>query len=235
MTDSRLMLMTYHRPNPDQSIDERFKRIVSAMQKIEGPFSWSGLAIPPVPTIKRGDYGAWFNVKYAIRGLRHSTHFTWRNKEYLSQEHASLDDTSSWELTINHPQLDYRDILHQYLPELAAAHSAYRAIPYTRGHFLDYTKKHDAKYQSLLATPGINVDGRNNIFTLHAAQYWDAKLCQKALGYGPEEVLRRLDGQVPSVRLWMDGVYTIFNDDPDLSFEDFCAINDRFKPILGLA
>jgi hypothetical protein len=32
----------------------------------------------------------------------------------------------------------------------------------------------------------------------------------------------------------MDGVYTVFSDTPDLTYEEFVAINDRFKPVLGL-
>ena len=40
---------------------------------------------------------------------------------------------------------------------------------------------------------------------------------------------------MPLVRPLMDGVYTVLNDNPNLSFEDFCVFNDRFKPILGLA
>jgi hypothetical protein len=227
--------MTYHRPDPDQSIEERFDAIVSGMQALDGPFSWRGLAMPPTPVVKRGSYSTWFNVKYPIKGLSHATHLVRRNREYLSDDHAATDDTGRWELTVDHPQINYRDVVHRYLAELATAHIAYRAIAYTRGIFFDYEKKHDAEYQRLIDTPGINVNGRNNIFTLHPAQYWDAELCGKALGFGPDEVIRRLDGQVPLVRPLMDGVYTVFNDDPDLSFADFCAFNDRFKPVLGLA
>lgn len=32
----------------------------------------------------------------------------------------------------------------------------------------------------------------------------------------------------------MDGVYVVFNDNPDLSFEEYCAYNDALKPVLGL-
>jgi len=54
------------------------------------------------------------------------------------------------------------------------------------------------------------------------------------LGYDRDEVIRRLAGKVPDVRLLADGVYIIFNDNPLLSFDDFLSIQHTFKPILGL-
>ena len=85
-----------------------------------------------------------------------------------------------------------------------------------------------------LRARGITPNGRNNIYTLSPACYWDGDLCQTALGYGCDEVIRRLAGKVPDVHPLADGVYIIFNDDPLLSFDDFLAIQHTFKPILGL-
>lgn len=50
-----------------------------------------------------------------------------------------------------------------------------------------------------LRREGVEVDGRCNIYALRPAQYWDTELCQRALGYGPEEVVTRLAGKVPKV------------------------------------
>ena len=85
-----------------------------------------------------------------------------------------------------------------------------------------------------LRAHGITPNGRNNIYTLSPACYWDKDLCQTALGYDRDEVIRRLAGKVPDVRPLADGVYIIFNDNPLLSFDDFLAIQHTFKPILGL-
>ena len=80
----------------------------------------------------------------------------------------------------------------------------------------------------------MDIDGRNCIYTLKPAMFWDALLCRRALGYGPEEVIRRLDGRVPLVRPLMDGVYIVFNDDIGLTYAQFVEMNERNKAILGL-
>jgi len=78
------------------------------------------------------------------------------------------------------------------------------------------------------------VDGRNNIYTLHPAHFWDSELCRRALGYGPEEVIDRLTGVCPSVIPLLDGVYIVLNDDPKLTYESYVEMNSAIKPILGL-
>lgn len=92
----------------------------------------------------------------------------------------------------------------------------------------------ELRYNELRANPEIDVDGRNNIYTLHAAQYWDSKLCQRALEYGPDEVVMRLAGKVPKVERLGDGVYIVLNDDPAMSYDDFLSLNERCKEMLGL-
>lgn len=225
----------YHRPKVAESIEQRFFDFSQAMVAMQGPFSWRGLEIPRVPVVKKGDYNAMTSLTYPERKLHFHSDYSWRDDKYLSKDHAALDDKAFWDFNIGNRLIEYRDALHNSLPALTVASKAYRAAAFFDDYAVRFDKAYREARQSLLAVPGTNVDGRNNIFTLHPAQYWDAELCQKALGYGPDEVIKRLDGQVPLVRPLMDGVYTVFNDDPDLSFEQFCAINDRFKPILGLA
>ncbi|MGD7493788.1 hypothetical protein ACQCP4_00005, partial [Ralstonia pseudosolanacearum] len=65
-------------------------------------------------------------------------------------------------------------------------------------------------------------------------QYWDSKLCQRALEYGPDEVVMRLAGKVPKVERLGDGVYIVLNDDPAMSYDDFLSLNERCKEMLGL-
>ena len=78
------------------------------------------------------------------------------------------------------------------------------------------------------------MDGRNFIYTLYPAQFWDAELCQHALGYGPDEVVARLRGKVPQVERLRNGVYLVLNDDPNLSFDEFIKMNESYKNILDL-
>ncbi|MGX5732282.1 hypothetical protein ACWKWK_17350 [Pseudoxanthomonas beigongshangi] len=47
--------------------------------------------------------------------------------------------------------------------------------------------------------------------------------------------MRRLSGKIPRVQPVLEGVCLVFNDDLNLTQEDFNAINDTYKPILGLS
>ena len=89
-------------------------------------------------------------------------------------------------------------------------------------------------YKSLAEDKSININGRNNIYTLRSAQFWDAGLCRRALGYGPDEVVNRLEGHALHAEHLMDGVYIVLSDDIALSYADFVAMNERIKPLLGL-
>lgn len=89
-------------------------------------------------------------------------------------------------------------------------------------------------YNALLSEEGIDVNGRNNIYTLNPAQFWDGELCQRALGFDRDEVIRRLKDVAVLARPVMDGVYLVLNDDPQLTYEAFVEMNERIKPMLGL-
>jgi hypothetical protein len=152
-------------------------------------------------------------------------------------EDQSCDDNLLIDFDLAKARESYRTILHDQFPKMTNAFRAYSsrtsfglyAVKYEGGVYLT-----NPIYNSLKRDKSIDIDGRNNIFTLEPAMYWDALLCKLALGYDRDEVIRRLQGKVPLVMPLMDGVYTVFNDDPDLTYEEFVAINDRFKPLLGL-
>jgi hypothetical protein len=160
--------------------------------------------------------------------------YLYRGKTYKYLEEAFYDDKVWISFAPKNPQLDYHAMLHEYLPQAMGAFGGYVGHGYFGGYVVKFEDLHAGEMQALNDRPGVDVNGRNNIFTLNVVQYWDAELCQRALGYGRDEVIRRLDGKVPLAKPLMNGVYVVFNDNPDLTFEEFCAMNDRFKPILGL-
>ena len=49
-----------------------------------------------------------------------------------------------------------------------------------------------------------------------------------------EELLKRLEGKAKKVLLLERGIYIIFNDKADISYEEFVEMNETFKPLLGL-
>jgi len=226
-------LYIYYRANPKESVEARHEEFMAAMQAFGPPLGFQGLDLPIAPDL--GDeYIEGYRVKMPIKGLTFQGIYQNRRNRTLGEDRATKDDHISFTFKKANSALDYTQIVQEQFPKMIQAYRGYRAICWFDGHFVGYEKLHQETYNKLREDPSINVDGRNNIFTLHPAQYWDELLCQKALGYGPEEVIRRLDGLVPKVALLMDGVYLVLNDDKDLSFDEFVAFNDRFKPILGL-
>lgn len=224
----------HHRARHEESIEERHVAFTRNMLKLSKPLGWEGLPIPPVPDC--GDeLGASFDIAYGMSGLELQGRYVYRGETYKYQDEATYDD-KVWITFPTHSQdLDYREMLHLHLVNAVTAFGGYAGHGYYGTYVVKYEGRHAAEIRALHGRPGVDVNGRNNIFTLNVVQYWDAELCQRALGYGRDEVIKRLTGKVPLVRPLMDGVYVVFNDNPDLTFEEFCAYNDRLKPVLGLA
>lgn len=232
---AKVALWFYGRSTMSMTEEQRHMSFSSGMNAIDGPLGWKRLAAPPLPSRRKGDLDTSFEVRYPLVKVNAMCSYQIRDERYIDDV-AADDDKFMVEFSVPHSVISYDSVLIDEFCRIATAFKAYRAVVFLDSFASMFRAKHAPDIAALRAGSGdVDINGRNNIFTLHPAQYWDAELCQKALGYSPDEVIRRLDGQVPLVRPLMDGVYTVFNDDPDLSFEDFCAFNDRFKPILGLA
>jgi hypothetical protein len=232
MSKYRINLWIYQRPELNDSIEKLYSELTQRMMALNSPFSWNAASVPTAPVRDKGDLAACYSVKYFDAALRHHGAYRIRDARYIDEDKTS-DDTFSFEarkLSIE----QYRDVLHRQFSGLIDAVGGYRAAAYLDFHSSKYSQLHQSQRRNLITQVNADPDGRNNIFTLDVAQFWDAKLCLLALGYGPDEVIKRLTGKVPLVKPLMDGVYVVFNDNPDLTFEEFCAYNDRLKPVLGL-
>ena len=232
MISYRVDLWIYQRPDPSESIAELYTERVHRMVALSSRFSWKNAVVPAMPVRRKGGFAACYGVKYPETAIRHRGAYRIRDARYIDDDKTS-DDTFSFDIK-KLSREEYRDVLRRQFPELIDAVRGYRAIAYLDIHSSEYSRLHERQWRNIAEQTGADVNGRNNIFTLNVAQFWDAKLCLLALGYGPDEVVRRLTDKVPLVKPLMDGVYVVFNDNPDLTFEEFCAYNDRLKPVLGL-
>lgn len=233
MTVAIFEYFMHYRPIAGETVDERHAVVVAAMRKLQPPLSWEGLKIPSRPDFGEG-LVAHFEVPYATPGLESVSDYIFRGESYVPRDSASSDDRIVIEFSTKNRQLEYKPMLHVHLSQAIFAFRGYLA----RGFYSDYsTQYHDlhrVQLDRLLTDSELDLNGRNNIFSLQPVQYWGEEICRRALGYGRDEVVERLTGKVPLVRPLMDGVYVVFNDNPDLTFEEFCAYNDRLKPVLGL-
>lgn len=233
MRRSTFRFYMHYRATHEISIEARHAELTENMRKLPKPLGWQGIRVPPAPDC--GDeLGASFDVDYPIVGLDFDGRYVYRGKTYQYLDEAFFDDKAWISFAPKNTQIDYYAMLHEHLQQAMSAFGGYAGHGYFGGYVVKFEDLHAAEIRELGDRPGIDVNGRNNIFTLNVVQYWDNDLCQRALGYGRDEVIRRLEGKVPLVQPLMDGVYVVFNDNPDLTFEEFCAYNDRFKPILGL-
>jgi len=252
MSATEISLWVGCRATHAESIEHRHAEFAANMTRLGRPLGWLGLTVPPVPDC--GDQlSAAYTIKYPVRGLRFIGHYVYRGERYIYRDEAKFDDLLHFGFKISNRALDYTAILGEHLPQVIRAFRGYRAFVsydgYTAAQLGGYVPSEDGStafdergnaiernptYNRLRRDESIDINGRNNIYTLQPAQYWDAELCRRALGYGRDEVIRRLQGLVPKVEPLMDGVYVVFNEDPALSYEAFIEFNERFKLFLGL-
>lgn len=246
MSSPEINVYVCRRPDKSVSIERRHAEVMERMAQVGPPLGFSGLELPPAPDCGN-ELVAVYGVKLSVRGLKFLGYYTYRGEKYQYKDQTSFDDRLRYGFKSSNKFIDYRSVLHESLPRVIEAYDAYRAFVSYDYYDLHYSKggnhgvdKHgypisiNETYKQLLADKSIDVNGRNNIYTLRPAQYWDAELCNRALGYGPDEVVNRLQGHVLRVERLMDGVYTVLNDDFALTYEEFVAMNDRIKQILGL-
>jgi hypothetical protein len=249
MSSSDITLWIFSRATREESVEQRHAEVMERMTGFGTPLGFAGLELPPAPEFESRVIAS-YRVKPSIRGLKCEGNYLYRGGHFLYEDNAKFDDSLRYGFKVTNKAIDYRAVLHEQFPKVIEAFRGYRAFC-SYGSYLSayqdgspdgqliidangYFVQNNPVYNRLREDKSIDIDGRNNIYTLRPAQYWDAELCRRALGYGPEGVMARLQGQVPRVERLMGGVYTVLNDDPVKSYKHFVAMNEQIKPVLGL-
>lgn len=220
----------------DESIAQRHAEFMANMARIGPPLGFAGMKLPPTPDCG-AELVALYHARYPVRGLWIEGEYLYRGERYVYKDRSGYDDLVRIVFKPTNPALDFRAILHDHLPQVTAAYRAYRMDAGQGFYGTNYcggVGRTNPVYNRLRHDPVIDVDGRNNIYVLESAQYWDGELCRRALGYGPDEVIRRLQSEAPFVAPLLDGVYLVLSDDPQLTYDQFVSMNERYKEILGL-
>lgn len=248
-----LFFRTFRIADINEPFESRHRYLLERLCHIDAPFGLKGvdlnnLKMPhneqPMPYVqyKHPDTP---KVYQRYEYTRRIDYGRWKDDNYFSGI-----DRLWYEFKPDYKKVNFHDVIYTNFPQVveiieprvAENYYADYAIYYEEGYRPGESPTFDSSGFSISLVPayndlrarGITPNGRNNIYTLSPACYWDGDLCQTALGYGRDEVIRRLTGKVLDVRPLADGVYIIFNDNPLLSFDDFLAIQHTFKPILGL-
>ena len=72
------------------------------------------------------------------------------------------------------------------------------------------------------------------LFTLFPVMYFNEECYEKLIKVPKEELLKRLEGKAKKVLILEKGIYIIFNDKADISYDEFVEMNETFKPLLNL-
>lgn len=236
MSAAEIRLLFHARPDRDLSIGQRHAWVMDGMSKFGPPLGFKGLDIPAVPDCGDGTI-ATYGVKFAIRGLKFIGDYRYRGEKYTYHDRGYMDEHMRYGFKVSNKEINYSNVIKNQIPQVVEAFEPYRAWVVFDGYAYSYqgdSPEDNSIYFKLCEDESIDVDGRNNIYTLHPAQFWDAELCERALGYGPDEVIARLQGKVQDVRRLGNGVYLVLNDDPNLTYEEFVKMNEQIKPILGV-
>jgi len=246
MSGIEVHLQVQYRARVDESIETCHARFMASMQQFGPPLGLQGLELPPAPYIRpgSGDMIGVESFRYPIKGLKLKMTAQHRHELAIGLDSHSSDDRISIDFKTSNKALDYRTILREHFPKVIEAYRGYRAKAMFGLHGMNYSdmfwnewdgrETTNPTYQRLRKDRSIDIDGRNNIYTLEPAIFWDGELCRRALGYGADEVMRRMEGHAQVVRPLLDGAYLVFNDDPALSYEAFVEMNQRFKQLLGI-
>ena len=232
----------FYKAKYEEKKDDQHARFAEKLSKIGEPL---GFDIGECPKFGKDVLACYHGKHKTIKGLSFGGDYDYKseiNKEGFFGVFGS-DETFKVTFNTSNKELNYKEILHIHYPKLIDAYMPYKASVSCGSYVSDYCggyERLNETYNKLRDNPAIEVDGRNNIYTLYPAQFWDAQLCELALGYGPEEVIKRLTGvefngaPTPLVMPLLDGVYIVLNDDPKLDYETFVAMNRFYKDILGL-
>ncbi|MCD0244469.1 hypothetical protein [Xanthomonas melonis] len=236
MSSPEIQLWFYAKPDKALSIEQRHAEVIKRMSHIGRPLGFEGLDLPAAPSCGDG-LTASYKIALPVKGLIFLGDYVYRGDKYIYEDHGSFDEHLRFGFKTSNKSIDYKSVLNKQFQEVAQAFGAYKAFAsydlysvYYQGNGPD----ENPVYDRLTKDESIDVDGRNNIYTLHPVQFWDGDHCRRALGYGPDEVVARLQGKVQRVERFLDGVFLLLNDDPRLSYERFLSINGEVKPLLGL-
>jgi hypothetical protein len=77
-----------------------------------------------------------------------------------------------------------------------------------------------------------DVNGRDGVFRIHAASYFDRELCFRAFGKSPKQIVDCLSHHVERVSEFDDGVLMVIRYSP-MSANELTEASQRLKEILS--
>ena len=232
-------IQLYRKVDDNESMEEMHKRVMEGLSKIDAPLGLIDSEIPETPDFGKELVCFYYAKNIKTKGVSIEGEYKWRGLSYISW------DNLRYEFKITYKLIDYQKIIYKDFPKIITIYEPYVAyifIPdygtaYEEGRTPETITYYDSKNPNFLKLKetgvkiGVLYDA---LFTLSPVMYFNEECYEKLIKVPKKELLKRLEGKAKKVLLLERGIYIIFNDKADISYEEFVEMNETFKPLLGL-
>ena len=221
----------YRKVDVNESMEERHEKVMEGLSKLEAPLGLKDSKIPETP-----DFGTELicfydakNVK--TKGVSIEGSYDWRDERMLS----ACWDELRYEFKITYKLINYKKIIYEDLPKVINIFDPYVAdIFVSSSYSIAYKESYKSEILKL-KEKGLKIGELQDVlFTLSPVMYFNEESYNKLIKVPKEELVERLKGKANEVLLLEKGIYIIFNDKADITYEEFVEMNNIFKPLLGL-
>lgn len=211
-----------HRQKFLESIEKRHENFLEKLSGLGNPWDLAGAV--EVPDIE-GELVVSVSLdKFLPKGIKGRIAYSLRSEKYLEDD-AQFDDSLFVEFS--NTKIDYSDLLKRIFPAYVDAFGAYRAAL----HDWSVTRSDWPAVVAACAATKKDVNGRDGVFRINAANYFDEKLCLRAFGKSPQQIINCLKGHVAEASELAGGVLIVVSYTP-LSTSEITTVGERLKELL---
>ena len=221
----------YRKVDVNESMEERHEKVMEGLSKLEAPLGLKDSEIPEIP-----DFGTelicFYDAKnIKTKGVSIEGSYDWRDKRMLS----ACWDELRYEFKITYKLINYKKIIYEDLPKVINIFDPYVAdIFVSSSYSIAYKESYKSEILKL-KEKGLKIGKLKDVlFILSPVMYFNEESYNKLIKVPKEELIERLKGKANEVQLLEKGIYIIFNDKADITYEEFVEMNNIFKPLLGL-
>ena len=233
-------IQLYRKVDNNEPMEEMHKRVMEGLSKIEAPLGLKDSEIPKTPDFGTELICHYFTKNIKTKGVKIKGSYDWRIISPLVWW-----DNLRYEFKITYKLIDYQKIIYEDLPEIITIYEPYITYIYISNYGKAYEEGrtpetityYDSKNPNFLKLKetGVKIGMLYDaLFTLFPVMYFNEECYKKLIKVPKEELLKRLEGKAKKVLLLEKGIYIIFNDKADISYEEFVEMNETFKPLLNL-
>jgi len=217
------IIRIYRKVDNNEPMEEMHKRVMKGLSKIEAPLGLKDSEIPKTPDFGTELICHYFTKNIKTKGVKIKGSYDWRIISPLVWW-----DTLKYEFKITYKLIDYQKIIYIDLPKVIEIYDPYvvdvhvspiYSIAYEEGRTPETITYYDSKNPNFLKLKETGVQ---------IGMLFDALFTLSPVMYFNEECYEKL------IKVPKKGIYIIFNDKADISYEEFVEMNETFKTLLGL-